>query len=80
MEWDIAAGDAVLVVAGGYVRTLEGEELRYGKDGFWRTRTLLPPTRGTSAVTTPESMETKGIRLLMVRAGVLPPKVRVPFH
>lgn len=34
MEWDIAAGHAVLRAAGGYVRTLEGDELRYGKDGL----------------------------------------------
>jgi 3'(2'), 5'-bisphosphate nucleotidase len=34
MEWDIAAGDAVLRAAGGAVRTLDGEPLRYGKPGF----------------------------------------------
>jgi 3'(2'), 5'-bisphosphate nucleotidase len=34
MEWDTAAGHAVLVAAGGSVRTLEGETLRYGKAGF----------------------------------------------
>ena len=34
MEWDIAAGDAVLRAAGGVVRTLEGETLRYGKPDF----------------------------------------------
>lgn len=34
MEWDIAAGHAVLAAAGGRVRTLDGEELRYGKPGF----------------------------------------------
>lgn len=31
MEWDTAAGDAVLRAAGGLTRTLEGEALRYGK-------------------------------------------------
>lgn len=31
MEWDIAAGDAVLSAAGGRVRTLQGAELLYGK-------------------------------------------------
>jgi 3'(2'), 5'-bisphosphate nucleotidase len=31
MEWDIAAGDAVLRAAGGKVRTMDGEPLRYGK-------------------------------------------------
>ena len=34
MEWDIAAGHAVLLAAGGRVTTLRGEALRYGKPGF----------------------------------------------
>lgn len=34
MEWDIAAGDAVLRSAGGKVVNVMGEELRYGKLGF----------------------------------------------
>jgi 3'(2'), 5'-bisphosphate nucleotidase len=35
MEWDIAAGHAVLVAAGGSVRRLDdGQELSYGKTGF----------------------------------------------
>ncbi len=34
MEWDTAAGQAVLVFAGGQVRDLDGNELRYGKPGF----------------------------------------------
>jgi 3'(2'), 5'-bisphosphate nucleotidase len=34
MEWDTAAGDAVLRAAGGAVRTLGGELLTYGKPGF----------------------------------------------
>jgi 3'(2'), 5'-bisphosphate nucleotidase len=34
MEWDIAAGHAVLAAAGGQVLTLEGEPMRYGKPGF----------------------------------------------
>jgi 3'(2'), 5'-bisphosphate nucleotidase len=34
MEWDIAAGHAVLVAAGGQVLTLDGAPLRYGKPGF----------------------------------------------
>lgn len=34
MEWDIAAGDAILRAAGGSVRTLDGGTLAYGKDGF----------------------------------------------
>jgi 3'(2'), 5'-bisphosphate nucleotidase len=34
MEWDTAAGQAILAAAGGRVRTLDGAELRYGKPGF----------------------------------------------
>ncbi len=34
MEWDTAAGDAVLRAAGGAVRTLDGGLLGYGKAGF----------------------------------------------
>lgn len=34
MEWDIAAGHAVLRAAGGHVRGLDGQELHYGKPGF----------------------------------------------
>jgi 3'(2'), 5'-bisphosphate nucleotidase len=34
MEWDTAAGHAVLRFAGGTVRRLDGSELGYGKDGF----------------------------------------------
>lgn len=34
MEWDTAAGHAILEAAGGGVHTLEGVPLRYGKPGF----------------------------------------------
>ena len=34
MEWDTAAGHAVLAAAGGRVTTLDGAELRYGKPGL----------------------------------------------
>ena len=34
MEWDTAAGHAVLAAAGGRVCTLDGRELGYGKTGF----------------------------------------------
>jgi 3'(2'), 5'-bisphosphate nucleotidase len=34
MEWDIAAGHAVVLAAGGSVKTLNGAPLRYGKPGF----------------------------------------------
>jgi len=34
MEWDTAAGHAILDAAGGRVTDLEGAELRYGKQGL----------------------------------------------
>ena len=34
MEWDTAAGQAVLMAAGGRVTTLDGAPFRYGKPGF----------------------------------------------
>ncbi|WP_338665125.1 3'(2'),5'-bisphosphate nucleotidase CysQ [Pararoseomonas sp. SCSIO 73927] len=34
MEWDIAAGDAVLRAAGGRVETLDGKPLAYGKPDY----------------------------------------------
>ena len=34
MEWDTAAGQAILKAAGVHVRDLNGRELRYGKAGF----------------------------------------------
>ena len=34
MEWDIAAGHAIVSAAGGSVETLDGERLLYGKPGF----------------------------------------------
>ncbi len=34
MEWDIAAGHAVLAAAGGAVKTLAGKDMVYGKPGF----------------------------------------------
>ncbi len=34
MEWDTAAGQAILEAAGGSVRTADGDVLRYGKPGF----------------------------------------------
>ena len=34
MEWDTAAGHAVLAAAGGSVTTVDGAPLRYGKPGF----------------------------------------------
>lgn len=34
MEWDTAAGHAILNAAGGSLRTLAGQELLYGKPGF----------------------------------------------
>lgn len=51
MEWDIAAGDAVLRAAGGAVETLDGRPLDYGKRGF-----ANPPfvARGTPSLTSLE--------------------------
>lgn len=34
MEWDTAAGHAVLLAAGGTVETIDGQPLAYGKPGF----------------------------------------------
>jgi 3'(2'), 5'-bisphosphate nucleotidase len=34
MEWDTAAGHAILLAAGGRLTTLQGQELLYGKPGF----------------------------------------------
>jgi len=34
MEWDTAAGHAVLAAAGGSVRMVDGEPLTYGKPNF----------------------------------------------
>jgi 3'(2'), 5'-bisphosphate nucleotidase len=34
MEWDIAAGHAIVNAAGGRVTCVDGSELRYGKPGF----------------------------------------------
>jgi 3'(2'),5'-bisphosphate nucleotidase len=43
MEWDTAAGDAVLRAAGGRVVTLDGEPLRYGKRGVSGMREFENP-------------------------------------
>ena len=37
MEWDIAAGDAILRKAGGRIKTLDGKILKYGKKNFKNT-------------------------------------------
>jgi 3'(2'), 5'-bisphosphate nucleotidase len=37
MEWDTAAGQALLEAAGGTVTTFDGEPFRYGKPGFLNT-------------------------------------------
>lgn len=34
MEWDIAAGHALICAAGGEITTLDGQALQYAKDGF----------------------------------------------
>ena len=43
MEWDTAAGDAVLRAGGGAVVTLEGTPLRYGKVGVARNASFENP-------------------------------------
>ena len=43
MEWDTAAGDAVLRAAGGRTVTLDGELLRYGKTGREDTANFANP-------------------------------------
>jgi 3'-phosphoadenosine 5'-phosphosulfate (PAPS) 3'-phosphatase len=43
MEWDIAAGDAVLRAAGGEVVTLDRRPLRYGKVGIAGMRDFENP-------------------------------------
>jgi 3'-phosphoadenosine 5'-phosphosulfate (PAPS) 3'-phosphatase len=43
MEWDTAAGDAVLRAAGGVVVTLDDRPLRYGKVGVARMRDFENP-------------------------------------
>jgi 3'(2'), 5'-bisphosphate nucleotidase len=60
MEWDTAAGDAVVRRAGGNVVDLAGRPLRYGKPGFenphfiaWgrRSATISSPAVGSSQAT-----------------------------
>jgi 3'(2'), 5'-bisphosphate nucleotidase len=46
MEWDTAAGHAVLAAAGGSVRTLDGEPLTYGKPGFRNPHFIARGRRG----------------------------------
>jgi 3'(2'), 5'-bisphosphate nucleotidase len=50
MEWDTAAGHAVLLAAGGSMTTLDGATFRYGKSGFrnpgFIARGLSPLPRG----------------------------------
>ncbi len=48
MEWDTAAGDAVLRAAGGRVTDLEGQPLRYGKPGFENPLFLAQGKEGAS--------------------------------
>ena len=46
MEWDTAAGHAVLAAAGGSVTTLDGEPLLYGKPGFRNPHFMARGRRG----------------------------------
>lgn len=46
MEWDTAAGHAVLAAAGGSVSTIEGVPLTYGKPGFRNPHFIARGRRG----------------------------------
>jgi 3'(2'), 5'-bisphosphate nucleotidase len=46
MEWDTAAGQAVLEAAGGKVETVDGAPLRYGKVGFKNPHFIAYGRRG----------------------------------
>jgi 3'(2'), 5'-bisphosphate nucleotidase len=46
MEWDTAAGQAVLEAAGGRVETVEGAPLHYGKAGFQNPHFIAYGRRG----------------------------------
>ncbi|HET6618420.1 MAG TPA: 3'(2'),5'-bisphosphate nucleotidase CysQ [Dongiaceae bacterium] len=46
MEWDTAAGHAILKAAGGSVRTLDGHPMRYGKPGFLNPHFIARGHRG----------------------------------
>ena len=52
MEWDIAAGQAVLEAAGGWVEDLQGRPLRYGKPGFENPDFVARGRRADSAAGT----------------------------
>lgn len=45
MEWDTAAGDAILRAAGGMTRTLDGAPLRYGKAPDYANPDFIASTR-----------------------------------
>jgi 3'(2'), 5'-bisphosphate nucleotidase len=54
MEWDTAAGHAVLRAAGGRVVTTDGQPLRYGKPGFRNPAFIAhggPPAARVTAIT-----------------------------
>ena len=68
MEWDIAAGHAVVAAAGGSVETLGGRRLVYGKPGFENPHFVargLPtgadsPVHGNEAAENAASFPTSG--------------------
>jgi 3'(2'), 5'-bisphosphate nucleotidase len=51
MEWDIAAGHAILEAAGGRVETAEGAKLTYGKQGFENPHIIGGELLGTNRAT-----------------------------
>ena len=46
MEWDIAAGDAVLRAAGGRLTDMDGQLMTYGKPGFENPHFVVKGTEG----------------------------------
>ena len=49
MEWDIAAGHAILAAAGGAVCDLHGQTLRYGKPGWDNPHFVASGSTATNA-------------------------------
>jgi 3'(2'), 5'-bisphosphate nucleotidase len=49
MEWDIAAGHAVLAAAGGSVTAIDGAAFQYGKPEFRNSHFLAIGRRGEAS-------------------------------
>lgn len=62
MEWDTAAGHAVVIASGGAVKNLQGVALRYGKPGFENPSfvvTGMEPRKDVSVAAPPRPSRTK---------------------